>query len=304
MKINLFAAGGLLVCLGVGVPTAQAQGKCSLETITGTYEFEERGAIEVFSLPTTAPVMVPFANVGEVTLTPKQGDDTYGSGFFWVQRGAGTAANDNPPKLTLTVNNLTINDDCTGTVTYTLDQSGTTIVEDFIGFNEGRESRTILHSITPASPDIMNFMAWTGSFHRIAKPGEPVNCGPETGAGTWLTTGGAITALPPNSFPFPNPALYGKVINRFHCSISGKCAGGPLYEKFGPPSTGSVKEGDLTVFSDCSFEAAFIFTGEPNTTYQVRGVFFDHGKQFSSLMFGPSDGTLEFAPFGGILIGK
>jgi hypothetical protein len=305
MKVNVLAAASLLVCLGLLVPRVQAQGNCSLETITGTYAFEERGAVELLSLPTTAPVIVPFANLGEINLTPKEGNGSYGSGFYWGQRGAGSAANDNPPKETVTIDNLTINADCTGTVTYTLDQSGAQIVEDLFVFDEGREARSVLHSFTPANPDVINLMAWTGTFHRIAKRGEAVNCGPQTGAGTWLTTGEGITAVPSGLFPsITDPALYGKVITRFHCSLSGDCAGGPLYEKFGAFSSGAIKEGHVTTFSDCSFEGSIIFAGEPNTTYQTRGVFFDQGRQFYSLMFGPSDGTLEFAPSQGTLIGK
>ena len=63
-KITTFAIAGLLVCLGIALPSAQAGEKCSLETMAGTYAFYEKGSSLFVNLSGNAPAP-PFWAAGD-----------------------------------------------------------------------------------------------------------------------------------------------------------------------------------------------------------------------------------------------
>jgi len=82
------------ICAQLKSPAAEAPQNCTLQTMTGTYAFYERGSSTyadvtgtVMSPPAPPPFWnaldAPFATVGEVTFAPN-GVDT---GFYWIWAG-------------------------------------------------------------------------------------------------------------------------------------------------------------------------------------------------------------------------
>ncbi len=272
----------LLLCLGVAVPAAQAQGKCSLETFSGTYVSFDLGSSLTIDLtssgvvspapgaPTSpfawvAPGVVPFVNVAEVTYTP----DGHGEGFFWMWAGTASATLE-PIPLEIEVE---LNEDCTGKFQYTL-PNGATIIERIIVIDNGRQYRSV-----PISGGIPT-LAWIGSGHRISRGSAPVTfCGPQTAHGSYLMSCENVM----RSAYYPTKAVADTFLLRMDVSMDGNYTG-LLYEKYGAVSIdGLPVSGTFTVNPDCSFEATLDVNPDEEGAIEERGVFFDEGKEFYSM---------------------
>lgn len=277
MKVNIFAAAAVLVCLSIAAPAAKAQETCSLKTMAGTYAFQEKGMSAIVDL-TSAPApthwaaaLAPFATVGEVTFGP----DGKGKVYYWIQLGSHTAS---PDPIVADVTVTEMNADCTGKFTYPSPFGGT-IVERFIVFNNGREARSI--RIVPGNP-----VTWVNFTHRIRSAGEPVNfCGPQSLKGHYVITTQNIVQDVVS--PDPNKAYADTTLFDIDVSMSGEYTG-KLYEALGPYPLEASVTGTLTVNRDCTFSGPMTITAEgfPPTTLQIRGVIFNQGKEFYSLGFG------------------
>jgi hypothetical protein len=264
--------------MSAAVPAARAQENCSLQTMVGTYAFQERGSSAIVDL-TSAPhlgywnaAISPFATVGEITFTP----DGTGKGYYWIRHGPINGGLD-PIPVTITITEM--NEDCTGKFTYQVNLPGITpppvIEERIILFDNGRQFRTIPTSIS-SSGDPNS--AWIGFGRRIGKAGRPVHsCGPETAKGKYLLNGENLVMPPQQSIV----AVSDTVLLSINVSMSGDYTG-MLYEKLGNRSITMPIFGAFTVNSDCSFSGTVRFERLAGTAY-VRGVFFDEGKGFYAL---------------------
>ena len=276
-KIIVFTIAGLLVCLGIVLPTAQAQDKCTLATMTGTYAVWERGSStyadvtgKALSPPPTPPfwneTTAPFATVGEVTFGP----DGVGQGFFWMWAGL-LAATVDPIHAKVTITEM--NPDCTGKFSYTLPGSNppTTVVERFIAFDDGREFRSVPATLDNGVPGL----AWIGEGHRISRSDEPPkSCGPQTAQGTYVTT---VTNL--INF-LGDTGFADAIIVRSKVSITGDFIG-TMYEKLGLfsfPIEDAVY-GTIKVNPDCSFSEVLNIPSI-GASLPIRGVFFNEGKEY------------------------
>jgi hypothetical protein len=289
---------GLIICLVLAVPVAQAQGPCSLQTFSGTYVFYERGSSSIFD-PNSQPypfhwagAFAPFVTVGKVTMRP----GGVGEGFYWIRVGSLNGGAD-PIPVELTITEL--NEDCTGKFSYSVNLAGdpepTTIVERFILFDNGREFRSIPASI---SENGITTLAWLGEGHRISKPGEVLDtCGPQTAHGIYLMPVENLVQFG------PNPIFSDALLLRFDISMNGDYTG-TLYEKLGP--TGNIMlpiSGTFTVNPDCSYASNLdlAIQGVP-VTIATRGVFFDGGKKLYGLQV--SSGGTQFSFGHGERIGQ
>ncbi len=276
----------LLVCLGLAVIAAQAQGPCNLQTFTGSYAFYERGSSAIFN-PNSHPypfhwegAFAPFVTVGVVTMGP----DGVGEVSYWIREGSSNGGLD-PIRTEVRITEM--NEDCTGKFTYNpLPGYPTTIVERFILMDNGREYRSIPTDIENGTPTL----AWLHEGHRISKPGGPLNtCGPQTAHGTYVW---AVENLV--WFDTPYPIFSDVVLLRTDIAMSGDFTG-MMYEKLGP--SGGIElpaSGTITVNPDCSFASTLNLNihGVP-VAIPIRGVFFDQGKKLYGLnMNQDSTGTL------------
>lgn len=282
-----------MICLGVAVPVARAQGPCSMETFTGTYVFYERGASAILDPSQSSPGLLPFhwfgqvapfVTVGQVTMWP----GGVGDGFYWIRVGS---LNGGPNAIPFAITITEMNADCTGKFTYSISLPGnsepTTIVERFILFDNGREFRTIpteiINGLTP--------LAWVGEGHRVVESGAmPQPCGPQTARGAYLMSAENLVKMG------PNPVFADTALLRFDVSMGGELTG-TLYEKLGP--TGNIElplSGTVAVAPDCSFAATINVTilGVPKTI-PLRGVFFDQGKKLYGLNVASGPGGTQWS---------
>ena len=279
-KTTIFTVLGLLVCLAIVVPAAQAQDKCTLATMTGTYAYYEKGSSStvdvsgsVMSPPATPPFWnamdAPFATVGEVTFAP----NGVGEGFFWLWAGF-LAATIDPIHAKVTITEM--NPDCTGKFSYTLPGSNppTTIVERFIAFDDGREIRSVPVTINNGVPGL----AWIGEGHRISKSDEPVkSCGPQTAHGTYVST-------VENVITFDGITGYADALILYTTvSMTGDFTG-TLYEKLGlePLPIQLPVFGKVAVNPDCSFSETLLIPAIGGNV-SIRGVFFSEGKELYAM---------------------
>lgn len=277
----------LLLCLCIAVPAVYAQGKCSLQTLAGTYAFYEKGSSSIVDLSVQpfplhwGAAIAPFVNVGKLSFTP----DGVGEGFYWIMVGSLNAGIEPIP---LHVKITEMNEDCTGKFTYVASLPGglsATVEERFILFDNGREYRSIPTTIVDGVPTL----AWTGIGRRISKSSKPMNsCGPQTFHGTYLLDCESIDLLDPS---IPNTAFANSLLFRVNISLAGDFTG-TLYEKAGPASIEIPVSGTVSVNSDCSFSST-LNTPLPGTNLE-RGVLFDQGKEFYMLPIvtvgpGPND---------------
>jgi hypothetical protein len=266
----------LLLCLWVAVPAAYAQGKCSLQTMVGTYVIYEKGSSLIMD-PSQQPyplhwaaALAPFANVGLVTFKP----NGVGDGYYWIYIGALPHASYDPIPDQVTITEL--NENCTGKFTYVANLPGglsATVEERFIVFDNGREFRSVPTSIQNGLPTL----AWLGTGHRISKSAQPVKfCGQHTALGTYLMNAESIIANDPAM------GVADSLFIRADVSLSGDWTG-TLYEKIGPVSVETAALGKFTVNPDCSFtwtlKVPEFFPGE----IVSKGVFFNQGKEYFSL---------------------
>jgi len=274
LETTIFA--GLLICLGLAAPAAQAQAPCTLQSFTGTYAFFERGSSAILD-PASEPYpfhwlgsYAPFVTVGEITMGP----DGVGQGFYWIRFGS---LNGGPDPIPVEVTVTELNEDCTGKFSYLVYLPGfpgpSLIEERFVLMDNGRQFRSI-PTVTgiPAA-------AWVGEGHRIAKFGEPpFQCGPQTAHGSYLMAVENLVRFA------TTPILSDAVLLRLDVTMTGDVTG-MLYEKFGP--TGDIELpvwGTLTVDPDCSFASTLYATILGKTAMiPIRGVFFDQGKKLFGL---------------------
>lgn len=277
----------LFLCLCVAVPAAHSQGKCSLQTLVGTYAIYEKGSslimdpsLQPFPLH-WAPAFAPFANVAEITFTPAG----VGDGFYWIFVGSLNAGL-TPIPVHVTITEM--KPDCTGKMQYQVALPGipsATIEERLLVLDNGREFRSVPTSIENGVPTL----AWIGTGRRISKSSKPVNsCGPQTAHGTYMLTCESIDVLDPNN---PNMYFANSLLFRVDISLTGDFTG-TLYEKAGPASIEIPVSGTVNVNSDCSFSST-LNTPLPGTNHE-RGVFLDQGKEFYMLPIvtegpGPND---------------
>ena len=276
-KSMVFVIVGLLLCLGLALPAAQAQEKCTLQTFAGTYVEYGKGASVAADL-TTQPfpfhwseATAPFVFVGQVTFT---GNGT-GNGYYWIKVGS---LNGGPDPIPVHVTVTELNEDCSGKFQYDVNLPGipaATIVERFILFDNGREYRSLPASIQNGIP----ILSWLTVGHRMRKPGEPiVTCGPQTVHGTYLFTYENIIAVDPTT------AFFDNVLLRLNISMDGNFTG-MLYEKLGPIEGIELPVwGAITINPDCSTSQLLnvVIQGNP-ATVSIRGIFFNQGKEFYGL---------------------
>jgi hypothetical protein len=280
-----FAA--LILCLCIAVPAAQAQGKCSLQTMAGTYTFYSQGSSSIVDLSVQpfpihwAAAIAPFIIVGQLSFTP----DGVGEGFYWLIFGSVNAGLEPIPwHGTITE----MNEDCTGVLEYPDPPS--TIRERFIAFDNGRE----FHSVTMQTPNTPTAV-WITNAHRISKSSKPVNsCGPQTAHGIYMLRCESIDPIPQVG-TFADAALF-----RLDVSLSGDFTG-MLYQKVGPIYLEVPAKGTVAVNSNCSFSSTLNTPALPGTNRE-RGVLFNEGKEFYMLPIdtvgpGPNDRTPETFAF-------
>jgi hypothetical protein len=276
-RITTSAIAALLVCLGIGGPTIQAQETCSLKTMAGTYAFYERGSSLI--LDPSAPsypvhwsgAVAHFVTVGEVTFTP----DGLGEGFYWIRIGSLNGGFD-PIPVQVQITEMNVN--CTGKFRYTVNLPGVppaTIEERFIAFDNGREYRSLPTFIDENG---VPTLAWIGAGRRIRKPSEPVSsCGPQSVHGTYVISAENVLAFDPTS------AFADTILFRMDIAMTGDYTG-MLYEKLGPLSVELPVSGEFTVNPDCSFswDLNLVINDVP-ATVGIRGVLFDEGKELYGL---------------------
>jgi len=279
----------LVVILGIAVSAAQAGEKCSLQTMTGTYAFYERGSSMVLDLDPahqTIPVhwngaIAPFVTVGEVTFTP----DGVGEGFYWILTGSLSGGAD-PIPVQVTI--FEMNPDCTGKFRYwiTLPNAPqpTLVEERFFAFDNGSEYRSVPSLIGATG---IPTLAWTGTGHRIKKSDDPPHsCGPQTAKGAYVETVENIVNFGPAVFNVTGFA--DALFIREDIAMNGQYTG-TLFEKLGPFSIDQLPvHGKFVVNANCSFSGTLKFTIETGpVTIVVKGVFFDEGKEFFGLAIDP-----------------
>lgn len=278
-RLTIFTLTLLFLFLSILVPAARAQKKCTLETMTGTYAFYEKGASSyvdatgtLLSPPATPPfwnsVEAPFATVGEVTF----GSNGVGKGFYWISIGFATPTTE-PIPVTVTITEM--NPDCSGLLSYPVPGNPPAIiVERFIAFDDGREFRSVPATITNGVPGL----AWIGEGHRIGKSDEtPKFCGPKNAQGTFLLAATAVVA-------FDGVTGYADSwLLRQQVSRSGDFQG-TLYEKLGmiPEHIKDPVCGQIVVNPDCSFSETINIPAIGGAVH-IRGVFFDDGNQFYAM---------------------
>ncbi|MFI5097667.1 MAG: hypothetical protein ACHQT6_06795 [Candidatus Acidiferrales bacterium] len=261
------------------IPADEGHQKCTLQTMTGTYAFSERGSSSYADMTGTAmsppapppfwnALDAPFATVGEVTFAP----NGVGEGFYWIWTGLVPATLD-PIPVTVTITEM--NPDCTGKFSYTV--PGTppvNIVERFIAIDEGREFRSVPATIENGVPGL----AWIGEGHRIRKADEGArSCGAQTAHGTYVTT--AINVV---NF-FGTTGFADALIMYTKNSKTGQFTG-TLYEKLGvfPEPIEDPIYGNVTVHPDCSFEET-LYIPAISGIVPIRGVFYNEGKEFYAM---------------------
>jgi hypothetical protein len=274
-KITVATLAGLLVCLCAAAPAAYAQEKCTLRTLAGTYAIYEKGASSILDpspspqlFPFFAGATAPFVNVTELTFSP----DGVGEGFFWIRIGALNGGLD-PIPVHVTVTEM--NENCTGKLQYSVNLPGLSaaIEERIIVFDEGREFRSVPTSIQNG----IDSLAWTGTGHRIGKPGEVVHsCGPHTASGTYLLTAENLVATDPHT------AVADALFIREVVSLTGDYTG-TLYEKIGTVSVETPALGTITVNPDCSFTSTLEVPEFFSGAIVIKGVFFNGGKEYYAL---------------------
>ncbi len=281
-KTTVLLLVGLLVSLGFAVPAAQAQEKCSLQTMAGTYAFYEKGSSLVLD-PFVQPfpihwsgAVATFITVGKVTFTP----EGVGNGFYWIRIGSLNGGLDPIP---VQVAIIEMNEDCTGKFRYSVTLPGapaSTIIEErFVAFDNGQEYRSVPSFIGPTG---VPTLAWIGTGRRVSKPGEAVkSCRPENIHGTYLITAENIVQAPflPNNQVggFADTTLF-----KLNVSMTGDYTG-MLYEKLGPLSFEGAVFGKITVNPDCSFSWDLNVENITTEPIHIRGVFFDDGKELYAL---------------------
>lgn len=282
-KIPILTIAGLLVCLAIVVPAAQANEKCSLQTMIGTYVFNERGS-SLITDPASQPFPVhwsaaiaPFVTVGEVTFTA----DGTGEGFYWIHVGT-LSGGLNPTPVQVTI--IEMNPDCTGKFRYSVTLPGapsaTMIEERFVLFDNGREYRSVPTFIDPSG---IPTLAWIGIGKRVSKPSDPVkSCKPENIHGTYVITAENIVQAP--LLP-PDGKVAGfadTIVFQLNVSMTGDYTG-RIFEKLGPVSFEGTVFGNITVNPDCSFSWDLNVKDITTTPIHIRGVFFNDGKELYSL---------------------
>jgi hypothetical protein len=260
----------LIACLFVWcIPSAYGQGKCTLETLAGTYAIYERGANSVLD-PTPleqAPfhfsgVTAPFVNVTQITFTPYgQGD-----GFFWIKVGTLDGGLE-PIPVHITITEM--NADCTGKLEYEINLPPippTTIQERFLVMDNGREFRSVPISMGEGG---IATLAWVGYGRRVED-----SCGPHSARGTYVFTCENLIATSPTMAVADSTLFHVKVAP--DGSYKGR-----LYEKIGPLSIDTPVVGTFAVNKNCSFSHTLqvpeYFGSE---TIDSRGLFFNNGNEF------------------------
>lgn len=271
IRLNLISK---VFCL-CAATAACAQGPCTLQSLTGTYAFYEKGSSSILAgSSATYPyhwggAVAPFLAIGEVTFS----SDGIGRGFYWIRIGSFNSGSE-PTPVEVTATELT--SDCTGRWEFGFNLLGTvyTIEERFVISDNGRQFRSI-----PTNTGVPT-MAWVGEGHRISKPNDMLaNCGSHTLNGSYLITGENLVKMGAAS-----PILSDAVLLRLDFSSGGEVAG-TLYEKMGP--TGDIQLpvwGTFSIEPDCSFTSSLnaVVQGNP-TTIRMRGILFDEGKEIYAL---------------------
>lgn len=281
-KIPILTIAGLLACLGMFLPVAQANEKCSLQTMVGTYVFNEQGS-SLITDPASQPFPVhwsaaiaPFVTVGQVTFAA----DGRGDGFYWIHVGTLSGGLDPTP---MQVNIIEMNADCTGKFRYSVTLPGapsaTMIEERFVLFDSGREYRSVPSFIGPSG---IPTLAWIGTGRRVSKPDDLLkSCKAENIHGTYVITAENIVQSP----LLPDGKVGGFtdiIVFLLNLSMTGDYTGS-IFEKLGPISFEGTIFGTITINSDCSFSWDLNVKDITTAPIRVRGVFFNDGKEFYSL---------------------
>ncbi len=268
---HLLKLGLVLLCLIISLPAAQAQGTCTMETMSGTYAFKVMGASTAVFGPSTPPFILhwdaktaPLALAGMITL---QKDGT-GQGFWWQINGT---ANGGLTTVAFTLTTPELNPDCTGIFEYTYQFAGQTHTnrEWFVGLENGRELRSV--SMEGGLPT----GAWHTTAHRLKKGVAPVrNFSQGNMKGDYLFV--VESLFPVNSPPFL--AFNGEGLMRVRIAENGDFTG-VWRGKEGPQTAASDVSGHVTVNPDGTIEGTLNVAAAPGITNISRGVLYDGGKR-------------------------
>jgi hypothetical protein len=295
-KLAAVAVVVLSTCFGFAIPAARAQAPCSLRTMAGTFVSVDRGASLTVDLTQPGvlgpapgakpsppawlvPGFAPFVNIARVTYTP----DGIGDGYFWMFAGSVGPA---PEPIPLHIEITELNEDCTGKFHYAL-PNGATIEERIIVFDNGRQYRSVPLSIS--SPGIQN-LSWIGSGQRVSPDHQSGAPHPANPQGSYLLACDNVQ----RSAIYTERAVAAAFLLRMDVSRTGDFTG-LLYERYGALSTdGREAWGSLTVSPDGSFTSSISFQGITLSS-ELRGVFFDEGKEFYALAIPRSGGSTQYS---------
>ncbi len=278
-KDTLITFACLLFGLCLAAQVAKAQAPCTLETMTGTYAFYDKGSSLVLDLTANpypvhwAGAVAPFVAVGEITFGP----DGVGDGFYWIRVGSLNGGFD-PVPVRVTITEM--NQDCTGKYRYSVTlpgaSSATLIEERFVLIKNGQQFSSVPTFIGESG---IPTLAWLGSGQRIRKPSEPLDtCGLQTGQGTYLVSAENIVS-PDEKIGFADTVLI-----RMDVTSNGDYTG-MLYEKFGPMPVELPVSGAFLVSPNCSVSWDLnLVINEAPAKVEIRGVIFNQGKNFYGLV--------------------
>jgi hypothetical protein len=256
-----YTLGALLLCLAVSLSVAYGQGNCSINTITGSYAFNTAGSSTIISgvAPDTIHFnakYAPIVDVGVFTVRssfPRAGAAL--DGYYWLIAGANTPGlTQNPWHATITVN-----PDCTGTLTYPGPFG--TMQEEMLILDNGNEIRSILQTSPAAFPT----PTWIMTARRLNGA-----CNQKQITGSYLFSCKSVFTLDATT------TVGGNSLIRMTIASDGKVSA-VFTGKFGPqivPDT--TIPGMLTLNGDCTAAGTLDFG-----TFQsvARGVFFNEGKE-------------------------
>lgn len=268
----------LSLSLTICPSTAQAQGRCTMNTIAGRYVFASTGAstIVLGVAPDTFhwnALYGPIAGVGVVDITREGTMD----GQYWLVAGAlnfGLA----PLPWHATI---TLDGDCTGY--WESDFGGALLRERFVVLDNGRELRAVTTDTAVPTGN------WHTTAHRVTAP-----CKQHTLRGNYL-----IECKNLYQFPVPPPNIFGGAIHLRATFARGGDFTASIYGKVGPDNSGLEGFGHLTLNGDCTAEGTLTTPGFPIVNH-ARGVFFDGGRRgyWMPLANEMPDGTLVPHPYG------
>lgn len=265
----------VMLSLALLPAAARAQGRCTMQTLAGTYAFHGGGTSTVALAPAPSPflfhwsaVTAPVDIVGQFTLKP----DGTAEGFYWLLLGSlnsWTLLGLDPIPWHAIVTDL--KPDCTGVVEYPVAIPGlppSTIVERFFVMDNGRQWLSVTAE-TGVPTDV-----WHTEVHRLTNALRPPGwCGPQAFQGVYLARCRGLES-PSDTLPF----FSGASIFRNTMLRDGTYEG-MVYTKTGPSYMELPVYGAHAVGADCTLTMTLRLPAMPGLENVGRGVVFNEGKE-------------------------